>query len=142
MVFTDPGRDFHHAPGVVAPLPDDEIQLVIPQTVLENILDGWTQMFQDEPGDGRTARAITETHLWREGRNTTRVRLSAERRYVTEQDGSNICLARFHRESTLSWATHLFVRVSAAAEMSHDQIHRPAHSPQQTWRRRNKFGLS
>lgn len=30
---TDPSRDFHHIPGVVAALPDDEIQFMIPETV-------------------------------------------------------------------------------------------------------------
>lgn len=36
--------------------------------------------------------------------------------------------------ATPSSAKYLFFRISAAAKMSHDQIHRPAHSPQQTWR--------
>lgn len=34
VTYTDPSRDFHHSPGVVAALPDDEIQFVIPKPVL------------------------------------------------------------------------------------------------------------
>lgn len=34
VASTDPSRDFHYTPGVVAALPDDYIQFVIPETVL------------------------------------------------------------------------------------------------------------
>lgn len=66
---TNPGGDFHHTPGVVASLPDDEIQFVIPEAVLQNVLDRRTQMFQDQTGDRRTAGAVTQSHLRQEERN-------------------------------------------------------------------------
>lgn len=39
---TGRGRRLHHAPGVVPPLADDEVQLVVPQAVLQNVLHGGT----------------------------------------------------------------------------------------------------
>lgn len=66
---TNPGGDFHHTPGVVASLPDDEIQFVIPEAVLQNVLDRRTQMFQDQTSDRRAAGAVTQSHLRQEERN-------------------------------------------------------------------------
>lgn len=37
----------YHVPGVVASLTDDQVQFVVPETILQNVLDGGTQMLQD-----------------------------------------------------------------------------------------------
>lgn len=56
---------------MIPPLADDEVQLVVPQAVLQNVLDGRTQMLQDQADDGGTAGAAAQSHLrdreWRRG---------------------------------------------------------------------------
>lgn len=60
---TSCGRRLHYTPAMVSPLADDQVQLVVPQSVFQNVLDGRTQMLQDQADDGRTAGAAAETHL-------------------------------------------------------------------------------
>lgn len=63
MTFTSSGGDFHDAPRVVAPLTYDEVQLVIPEAVFQDVLDGRTQMFQDQTGNCGAAGAVAQSHL-------------------------------------------------------------------------------
>lgn len=61
--ITAGGRCHHHAPGMVLPLADDQVQLVVPQAVLQNSLHSRTQVFQDQADDGGTAGAAAQTQL-------------------------------------------------------------------------------
>lgn len=63
VTFTSSGGDFHDAPRVIAPLTDDEIQLVIPEAVFQDVLDGGTQMFQDQTSNCGAAGAVAQSHL-------------------------------------------------------------------------------
>lgn len=40
--YSEPGRNLHHSPGMVGALPNDGVQIVIHEAIVQNVLDRWT----------------------------------------------------------------------------------------------------
>lgn len=95
MTFTSSGRDFHDAPRVIAPLTYDEIKLVIPEAVFQDVLDGRTQMFQHQTSNCGAAGAVAQSHL-----------TPKERRSIHSSNLGNMAAIPFHvcvwRDQTFS----------------------------------------
>lgn len=53
----------HQAPGLTTPLPDDQIQNVSLQTVLQDLMQSWAQVLQDEVTNIGTHPAVAQLTL-------------------------------------------------------------------------------
>lgn len=65
-VLTELSGGLHQAPGLTAPLPNNQVQHVGLQTVLQHLVQGWTQILQDEVTHVWTHPAVPQFSLMEE----------------------------------------------------------------------------
>ena len=68
MPLTQLGGGFHHSPGLVPALADDQVQQVGPQAVMQDLSDGGTQVLQNQMADVRAYRAVSQFGLLENGK--------------------------------------------------------------------------